>query len=439
METPQLAREVVGRTASAKTNRRAASRRFSPQRRSLCSLPQSTVAQRAARLAEALGKRQARESPSHLCITSVYKRARKRPMDGAAPSSPSLAADIGTGGLSIFRSAFAAELGQVRLFLRKREYARMRDERGCTALHYAVYVGAVDVASALLDAGCEVNAVCAKGLSALMIAAQEDASSSAGLVRLLLGAGALPGTRDVLGLTALDYAAQAGRTNAVRALLEAGCSASTPPGAAVSPVYLTAQLGYDASLELLLAAGAPADQASSTGWAPLHAAVYYGHTRAVQALLRFGAALDVLGPGAVTPGQIARARGFGALGRWLESVRARPELAYTRLDDDVVAGVAAKQASPLLVAAREPDGASPAGVSLPDRLVLPPAAALAAHQVHVPGLRRAASAASVLTTVGGGPGSPTSPVARPWGGKTPPRSSLGSPASSNPFDFESDE
>ena len=80
-----------------------------------------------------------------------------------------------------------------------------RDRAGCTALHYAAWLGATEKVQALLARGAEINSEYGDGWTALMDAAWLGHEET---VRVLLAAGADPTRKDMHGNTALSFAAQ---------------------------------------------------------------------------------------------------------------------------------------------------------------------------------------------------------------------------------------
>jgi ankyrin repeat protein len=87
-------------------------------------------------------------------------------------------------------------------------------------------VGPVDIAQELVKRGADVNAISAKGVTALMIAAARDNSA---LIGVLMRAGARAEIKSEEGQTALDIANQNGNDSAARTLqLFQTSSAMTP-------------------------------------------------------------------------------------------------------------------------------------------------------------------------------------------------------------------
>jgi quinoprotein dehydrogenase-associated probable ABC transporter substrate-binding protein len=86
--------------------------------------------------------------------------------------------------------------------------------------------GPVDIAQELVKRGADVNAVSAKGVTALMVAAAHDNSA---LIGVLMGAGARDEIKSDEGQTALDIAMQNGNDSAARTLqLYQGSNRSAP-------------------------------------------------------------------------------------------------------------------------------------------------------------------------------------------------------------------
>jgi ankyrin repeat protein len=93
-----------------------------------------------------------------------------------------------------------------------------KEDRGRTALIYAVYNGHTDIVKALLKEGADVD-VKNKDITALMIAAYNGHTD---IVKALLKEGAHVDVKDNDGLTALMIAASIGYTETVKVLLDNG-------------------------------------------------------------------------------------------------------------------------------------------------------------------------------------------------------------------------
>jgi ankyrin repeat protein len=86
---------------------------------------------------------------------------------------------------------------------------------GWTPLHYAATAGHLETMALLLEEHAYIDAASPNGSTPLMMAAMYGSTDS---VRLLLNAGADPALKNQLGLTAIDFARQAQKSDAVEAI-----------------------------------------------------------------------------------------------------------------------------------------------------------------------------------------------------------------------------
>jgi uncharacterized protein len=126
---------------------------------------------------------------------------------------------------------------------------------GSTALHWAVYHDDLEMARALIAAGARVNAVTRDwGITPLMMA---STNGDAGLIEMLMKAGAGVKSKKTNGTTALMLAAASGSVDAVRVLLEHGAEIDARESAhGQTGLMFAAALNRDAVVRLLLARGA---------------------------------------------------------------------------------------------------------------------------------------------------------------------------------------
>ena len=89
------------------------------------------------------------------------------------------------------------------------------NKMGWTPLHYAATGGHVALVELMLDKDAYIDAESPNGSTPLMMAAMYGSRET---VQLLLQAGADPTLKNQLGMTAADFAGQAGRGDLVEAL-----------------------------------------------------------------------------------------------------------------------------------------------------------------------------------------------------------------------------
>jgi len=89
---------------------------------------------------------------------------------------------------------------------------------GWTPLHYAATGAQLPVVQLLLDHYAYIDAESPNGSTPLMLAAMYG---SAEIVQLLLDAGADPGLKNALGLSAIDFALRVGKTDAAERIAKA--------------------------------------------------------------------------------------------------------------------------------------------------------------------------------------------------------------------------
>ena len=167
--------------------------------------------------------------------------------------------------------------------------------------------GITDTLTALVNAGTNVDARDAAGLSPLHAAVQN--SRNAELVLALLSAGAEIDARDNNGWTPLFYASAVGKVDAIRALLAAGADVTvkaTGAEAALTPLHHAASNGHELAVIALLDAGADVNARSELGNSSLHRAAARGHEGIVGALLHAGADRAVMDVQGRTPFDVAR-------------------------------------------------------------------------------------------------------------------------------------
>ncbi len=204
--------------------------------------------------------------------------------------------------------------------IRAMKDVNIRDEVGCTPLHYAVRFHK-EVAEELLKRGADVNARSEMGETPLHIAAERCSEVA---LELMASYGANPYIRDAWGRTPSDVAGEDGagfslhtlRTNAQVPLLHFAVQQDadgklsewfsyhekqeleTRDSFGRTPLHLAAVAGNVDVMQWLLEQGCDVNSKDKLGETPLHKAASHGHERAVNLLLRKGgdvAAVDAEG------------------------------------------------------------------------------------------------------------------------------------------------
>lgn len=161
----------------------------------------------------------------------------------------------------------------------------------------AAALGDLDAVARMLAMGLPLEGVDAQGATALVRA---SGAGYAGLVTLLLDAGADRAHLTHSGAHALSAAVSARRESVVATLLERGVPPDQPLPGGGTALMVAVALGLPRIAELLLHAGADANATDDTGIVPLHAAAQFAFSSrdtavahaVFEALLRHGALLD---------------------------------------------------------------------------------------------------------------------------------------------------
>ena len=141
-------------------------------------------------------------TPLHLALLNANFEAASLLLDAGADAN--LAATTGTSFMSL--AAMTPDSRFLAAALRHGGKADQQDGRQETPLMIAASDSLDKNVRLLIDAGADVNAKDARGSTPLMHTFQSFKPNLA-IARMLIGAGANPGARDPLGLTAQDYAA----------------------------------------------------------------------------------------------------------------------------------------------------------------------------------------------------------------------------------------
>jgi len=144
-------------------------------------------------------------------------------------------------------------------------------------------------------------------------------------VRALIKAGANHAALDNDRYDAVTIAAVADDEDTLRVLLAEGASAGlTTSRYDGTALIAAAHLGHDGVVRQLIAAGAPLDHVNNLHWTAVIEAVVLGdggarHQATLAALLKAGASTKLTDREGRTPLQLARARGYTAMVKMLET------------------------------------------------------------------------------------------------------------------------
>lgn len=191
-----------------------------------------------------------------------------------------------------------------------------------TGLQSAAWIGDVAAIERLVAAGAAVDIRDGQRRTSLHIAAHARQREA---MRTLVRLGSDPRALDAQRYDTVTIAAVADDAETMRVALEIGAD----PRAITSPyegtaLIAAAHLGHDEIVRILIDAGAPLDHVNNLAWTALIEAIILGdggkrHERTVSHLVAAGARRDIGDRNGVTPIEMARQRGYGAIVRILES------------------------------------------------------------------------------------------------------------------------
>lgn len=154
----------------------------------------------------------------------------------------------------------------------------------------AIRARRVDSATALLDAGADVNELDDEGRTPLMLAAASGQTDIAGaLLRHL----SQTNVADKLGRTALWYAAAAGNAQMTDSLIGDAAAVEQADASGATPLLCAAARGHTNVVASLLRVGARVDAKTKNGSSALMLASRGGHTAVIGQLLAAGIGIDV--------------------------------------------------------------------------------------------------------------------------------------------------
>ncbi|BEP35646.1 ankyrin repeat domain-containing protein [Variovorax sp. V59] len=211
---------------------------------------------------------------------------------GASAQVPPQAAEL-LAYEGLHRVAWQGDLPRLKGLIASGANLDTRDARGRTPLHVATHARQREAVKLLAKAGANLDLLDDDRYDAVTIAAVAD---DAATLALLLSLGA-----------------------------KAGQVTSRYDGTAL---IAAAHLGHDEVVRQLIAAGAPLDHVNNLHWTAVIESIVLGdggprHQRTLAALIDAGANLSLADRQGNTPLQLARARGYTAMVKLLETPRAR--------------------------------------------------------------------------------------------------------------------
>lgn len=211
----------------------------------------------------------------------------------AAPAQvPPLAAEV-LAFEGLHQAAWHGDLQKLKSLIASGANLDARDSRGRTPLHVATFARQREAIRLLAKAGADLDLLEDDRYDAVTIAAVAD---DAATLSVLLSLGA-----------------------------KAGQTTSRYDGTAL---IAAAHLGHDEVVRRLIAAGAPLDHVNNLHWTAVIESIVLGdggprHQRTLAALVEAGADLKLTDRQGNTPLQLAKARGYTAMAKLLESARTR--------------------------------------------------------------------------------------------------------------------
>jgi len=211
---------------------------------------------------------------------------------GAPAQVPPLAAEV-LAFEGLHQAAWHGDLQKLKSLIASGANLDARDSRGRTPLHVATFARQREAIRLLAKAGADLDLLEDDRYDAVTIAAVAD---------------------DVATLSVLlSLGAKAGQTT------------SRYDGTAL---IAAAHLGHDEVVRRLIAAGAPLDHVNNLHWTAVIESIVLGdggprHQRTLAALVEAGADLKLTDRQGNTPLQLAKARGYTAMAKLLETPRAK--------------------------------------------------------------------------------------------------------------------
>ncbi|MFC1793923.1 ankyrin repeat domain-containing protein [Planctomycetota bacterium] len=206
--------------------------------------------------------------------------------------------------------ACRGEVDRIRTFLEDGTDVNVKDEFGCTPLHWATRARSSEVASLLIANGADVNAASGPGaLTPLMAARQLP------IIEVLVSAGA--DIRSQENLSKLHAACSAGDIQVVRFLIDKGADINTRNGRGATPLWAAASGDQKEVVELLLGEGANINAPGRRGSTPIGIAARIGNKETLELLIEKGANIHTPDNRGMTPLDLAKQWGWNDIAELL--------------------------------------------------------------------------------------------------------------------------
>jgi ankyrin len=193
----------------------------------------------------------------------------------------------------------------------------MRTSDGLTPLLQACHEGHVEVVKCLIDHGCNLQATCRYGYTALHIASMNNHRD---IVELLLSMLVINiDQKGDEGMTALHLACRKGNLEVVLLLLDYNANLEACTRHGMTALHLASKRGYATIAEMLLKQGARVNAMCKENNTPLHYACKYSHVDTAAVLIKYEADFDIESKERLTPRRIAAEKGPEELLQLIES------------------------------------------------------------------------------------------------------------------------
>eukprot|EP01038_Epipyxis_sp_PR26KG_P011037 gene11037-14820_t len=184
--------------------------------------------------------------------------------------------------------------------------ANYRDKKGMSAIMIAAQEGHMDIIFLLISLGCDVNDKTNEGSSAIMFAAQKG---HVDVISLLISYGCDVNDKDNNGWSAFMVAALLGRVNVISLLISHGCDVNDKDNEGMSALMIAAQRGQLDVITSLTSHGCDLNDKNNNGKSAIRTAAEKGHVDAVKLLISHGCDVNTRDNEGMTPIMIAALQG----------------------------------------------------------------------------------------------------------------------------------